>query len=493
MSLAHPYPYRQPLRFGGARARLLLGAALGLSLAPGAARAAVTEVQLGLGALTSYNTQVLPPISSKNLETNETTSTNGAPGLNLAVTPWLNLSVDTGRIAQSLRLMALVGADVFVAGVPEGSDRAAPSYQGTLASITRFALSARLTWDLLVNGSVGTINSYTQLQNPSTQRIEGINLRALSSFNVGAGSSLAWEPTARLKVTQVISFRSFIPFGEVKDEQGVNQSATSSLQSYNLDGGVGVDHQWARLSLGGELRLGWFLPQRGISPTAGLENDQSVIIGQLLGRFTWDLTPRWHAEGNAGVFVATQGSHFLEGERMVPDPNKATATRPVNSTLASPVGSLLFGYTFPRVEAGLSLAYQHGAAGEVVLGRMTISDAVTLRAFLPLPRNLVLSASGGYRYAAVAENGGLTTAPVRNRDTGEVTNPAYHMALADAALTWLPRPGLQLSLRGGVVVQRFVRDEPTAATGATQAVDNTLLDFTRGIVTLGLAYVYPQR
>lgn len=450
-------------------------------------------MQLGLGALTSYNTQVLPPISSTNLQTGETSSTNGAPGLNLAVTPWLNLSVDTGRVAQSLRLAALVGADVFVAGVPEGSARAAPSYQGTLASITRFALSARLTWDLLVNGSVGTINSYTQLQNPSTQQIEGINLRAINSFNVGAGSNLAWEPTARLKVTQVISFRSFIPFGDVKDEQGVNQSATSSLQSYNLDGGVGVDHQWARLSLGGELRLGWFLPQRGISPTTGQDTDQSVATGQLLGRFTWDLTPRWHTEGNLGVFVATQGSHFLEGPRVEPDTsNKATGTRTVNSTLASPVGSLLFGYTFPRVEAGLSLAYQHGAAGEVVLGRITVSDAVTLRAFLPLPRSLVLSASGGYRYAAVAENGGLSTLPVRD-SSGVIVNPTYHMALADASLTWLPRPGLQLSLRGGVVVQRFVRDEPTVATGTTRAVDNTLLDFTRGIVTLGLAYVYPQR
>lgn len=457
--------------------------------------AAVADYQLGVGALGTFNSQVLPTV--RNAATTSgaaSTEAGGVAGLNLAVTPWLTLTVDSGRISESLRLAGLFGADILLGGA---SVSTAPSYQGSVNSTTRMALTARLTWDLLVNGSIGTINAFTQLQNPATQQIEGVNLRAINSFNVGAGSNLGWEPTARLRLGQVLNFRAYVPFGDFQSDQvGVaTQSATSALQSYNLDGGAGVDHQWARLSLGGELRFGWFLPQRGAATASATDDDRSVVTGQLLGRFGWDLAPRWRAEGNAGVFVATRASNFLEGERAVPvnasQPDGPTRT--VNATLISPIGSLSVNYSFPRVEAGLGLSYAHGAAGEVVLGRITVSDAVTLRAFLPLPRQIVLSAGGGYRYARVAENGGLSTLPQRDPITMVVTNPAYHMFVADASLTWLARPGLQLFLRGGVMVQRFVRDDEPVSDPQTALANTTLQDFTRGLVSLGLAYVYPQR
>ena len=54
----------------------------------------------------------------------------------------------------------------------------------------------------------------------------------------------------------------------------------------------------------------------------------------------------------------------------------------------------------------------------------------------------------------------------------------------------MPRPGLQLFLRGQLLIQRFVRDDAGDTTTSSGAF--VLQDFNRGLVSLGLAYVYPS-
>jgi hypothetical protein len=354
------------------------------------------------------------------------------------------------------------------------------SYQNAFTSQTRLDLTARLVWTVGLQATQGQINSFTQTQDPATELIQGISLVATDFISLGASSLLVWEPTARIKISQPIHFRSFIPYGTItpQNADGMNEptvNATQSLQSYSLDGGVGIDRQWARTSLGTELLVGWFLPQQGVGQM--VSNDESVVTAQLIVRGTAELTPRWHLEGNVGVFVATEADHFLQGQ-VAP----AAPTDPaLSGTLVSPVGGAEVRYQFPgALQAGVGLSYLHAATGEVLLGGLTISDAVTLRGFLPLPKEVVLSASAGYRHSDLAGNGGFSSS-INAGDSG------YDMGQADAAVSWNAKRWLVFYARYSYLYQRPFANGPVIA-GAP-----VLGDLNRHLATVGVAFTYPQK
>ncbi len=424
--------------------------------------------QIGLGVSAGYNSQVFQPLKDG----------PSFSALTLSVSPWLVLGTETGRISELIRYQLYLDGIFPVTGPADP----AFSYQNFFDSQTRLDLTARLTFTLGVQATQGKINSFAQTQNPSTEAIQGINQTVTDFISVGASSLMLWEPSARIKVTQPIHFRTFIPYGQDDSTPNGQAGFTQSSQSYTLDAGVGIDRLWARTSLGSELLIGWFLPQRGApDPTGAPAPDRSVVTAQLIVRGTAELAPRWHLEGHAGVFVATQASHFLQGD-LPPIPPNLPGDMPtvLSATLVSPIGGAELRYQFPgAIEAGLGLSYLHSATGEVFLGGLTVSDAATLRGFIPLPRRVLLAASGGYRHSNLAQSGGFG-------GLSSAGNSEYHLFQGDAAVTFAAKDWMIFSVRYSYLYQ-YVPPADVGAPGTLQ-----LASFDRHLAIVGVAFTYPS-
>jgi hypothetical protein len=143
-------------------------------------------------------------------------------------------------------------------------------------------------------------------------------------------------------------------------------------------------------------------------------------------------------------------------------------------------------YLFPRVEAGLFLSYQHGAAAEVLIGQLTLSDALTLRLSLPLPRGFSLSTSAGFRHAVLVGADGLSTTQFDPTTGMQVPlGQSYDLLLADAGLSWRLRDSLVLSARYEYM-QQFVEGDAPLGSFA-------LVPYDRHLALFGVSYLYPSR
>lgn len=464
-------------------------AALGLGLCLGAApAAAATSYRLGASAQAGFNSALVQPVQILG-ETSNTVA-----GLTLTISPFVQVGVETGRVSLALRYVFVADGILLV---PEAAT--AFSYQNRIDAEARFDLTAKLAWLLGLAGSQGRLNSFVQAQNPGTQLIEAPNLFATEFVSATASSVLQWDVNARLRISQPLSFRAFIPYGNITrtnvlTRETVTENVTGALQSMSLDGGLGFDYQWARTSLGGEARFGYFLPQRGFGQVQDVS--QALVTGQAALRGRAELSPRWRGEAQVGVYAATQPDAFLRGKHIT---GEGETIREVQGTLVTPIGGASLSYIFPKVDAQLSLNYLHGAAAEVFIGRLTLSDSVTLRAIVPLPRDLSLSAAVGYRYADLY-TGSLSRAtygvPALPAYMGDERTPAtaaderlslgqtYSLVLADAALGWAVRDGVQLYARYAFQYQKVQGDPVNAAQVGLQ-------DFARHLALVGVSLYWP--
>ncbi|MCS6915396.1 MAG: hypothetical protein RMK29_03830 [Myxococcales bacterium] len=439
---------------------------------------AATTYRLGIGVQAGYNSALVQPVE----RLGESTGTVAAATLSLR--PFVQLRTETGRISEIFSYQFLGEGMLVVQEVTP-----AFSYQNAIDSQTRLDLNPRVTWSVGISGSQGRLNSFAQIQNAGAQIIEAPNLVVQDFLAVSATSQLQAEATARLRLWQPVAFRAFIPYGtinrlnvETGEDEPIN--VTGALQSYSLDGGLGLDYELARARLGAELRAGCFLPQRGAGQAQA--EAQPLVTGQALVRLNADLAPRWRVDLQAGAFVVTRADAFLRGRHIV---GEGPTIRQVQSTLATPVGGLTLSYALPQVEALLLLSYQHTAMGEVFIGRMTLSDAITLRAVVPLPHRLGLSGSVGYRHADLFVGSTLARTdyrvnPLTQVDEAVSLGQTYDLFLTDAALSWAVRDGMSLFLRYTYQYQK-VRGE---------LMDDSQLglqDFDRHLAVLGLSLHWP--
>lgn len=440
---------------------LSIGVAAALCAAP--AHAAVTTWQVGANVQTGFDSRLA----------GITPSADGPSGsLFIGVAPLLSLSTEAGRLSVLLRYQFLLTGYVLS---PNGPTYA---YQNTLGAVARLDLTSRLSWQLGVTGSQGRTTSFAQGQDPSQRQITAVNLTVQDFLAIDLQSTLRYEPLARLRITQPLSFRAFVPYGQVEQQSAsgtsTTQSATLAFQSYVIDGGLAAEHLFPRAGLGAELRVGWFRPQGSLIQTG--ENG-SLVTGQLVARLHGEPAPRWQAQVELGVFCATLASHFLRGS-FTQTAADGTATE-VNATLLAPVGAVELRYLFPRLEWSAALSYGHGGGAEVLLGRLTVSDAATLRLNVPLPRDFSLSGSAGYRYAYVLSGSGFAAGD------GVAAGAAdrYHLWQADAAVTVVVREGVQAFARYAYTRQAFT-NAPATLTGVGQDYDGHL-----ALLGISLSYV----
>lgn len=441
-----------------------------LLLAAAGTAGALTTYQLGLGIHGGYNSRVLQPQQQAGGPVQLTDDTDA---ILFQVSPWVLVRTETGRITELLRYQFLFDTNILI-----HRPQIAPtwSYLNSIHSQTRVDLTSRLYWTLGVLGSQGRTNSFTQgdIVAPSA-----INALVTNFLTVGATSLLVYEPTARLQISQPINYRDYIPY----DQSGIDGMAvTGAQQSHTLDGGIGVDYLFARFSLGAELRAGWFLAQSNEINAASIA-DRSIITMQLLARSKFQLSQRWTGEAHVGVFAATLASHFLEPSYPVPDPANPMNSVPQSATLISPIGGLGLSYLLPALESLLTLTYQHSAAGEVFLGRLTLSDAVYLRVQTPLPRSLSLALSAGFRHSELTGNGGLDNGLVAGN--GVLFGQTYDFILCDAILNWQARDNVLIFLR-----YAYQNQIPH---GIPFPNEPALLSFDRHLATVGVALFYPSK
>jgi hypothetical protein len=140
---------------------------------------------------------------------------------------------------------------------------------------------------------------------------------------------------------------------------------------------------------------------------------------------------------------------------------------------AHPAGSASVDYLTEQGSA--QLAYSHGAAPNLLLGLITLADAVTLRGGVPL---------GGSGFDLAGSVGYVATRPYLTDGFG----PPGHGVLADAAVGWIPRMApLRLELRYQIVRQFAPELEPgqSAAAAGIPALE-------RQTVLLTTTFAYPH-
>lgn len=448
----------------------------------GPSRAARTTWELGVGLQAGYNSRLAQPRLT--LSTSADPPDSGA--LFLSILPRVSLQVDAGRISAAVRYQFIGTGFLTLSPVD-----AVPSYQNMLGLEARADLSPRLTWTAGLMASQGELRTFVLAQDPTTRDALALNLTSTNFVSATATSLLDWQPSGRLRITQPLSFRAFIPYGEVGTRSqlgdGVEvverQNATPLFQSYVLDVGLTLAHEWARATAGLEAHVGWFHPQGISTPERQSGAASAMITGRLLGRTTLDLSPRWRFNLHAGVFVATLQEYFLRGLILI---DLEENPREASGTTVWPVGGLLLSYLFPRLEWTLSLSYEHSGAGEVLLGRLSQFDALTLRLNVPVVPGVTLSGSGGLRYAYLAPSGGFALesgyASCQGR-TADDQPPAqcYLLGQVDAALTWAPREWLALNLRYVFLTQRFTN------------ADEVQAPFQTHLATAGVLFHYGRR
>lgn len=205
------------------------------------------------------------------------------------------------------------------------------------------------------------------------------------------------------------------------------------LESYVLSGTLGIAHALSEGEIGAGISNDTMIIPRGggIGAEVGTRI-QNVHTAQLSWRYPW--TDDWSTSLSGGALVAY------------------TADDP-GDVFAHPAGSASVDYLSDGGSAQLS--YSHGTAPNLLLGLITLTDAVTLRGGVPI-------ASTGFDLAGSV--GYVATRPYLPDGFG----PPGHGVLGDAALGWIPEQApLRLELRYQIVRQFAPELEPGQSAAAT--------------------------
>lgn len=172
--------------------------------------------------------------------------------------------------------------------------------------------------------------------------------------------TLAWQPTARLRLTQAARAATSAP----QDDLG--------RASLDVAAPVGAERVFQRDELG----VAW---SPRLSVLRRLTGEPApavrVVTNTLAGSWNHDFDPRWNAQATAGV----EHVNRLGGD---------TPSR------IQPAGTLVVRYFAGDAEAALE--YRHGATASLETGAMTLADEAVLRGIVSFGRARQLAASTGW-------------------------------------------------------------------------------------------------
>jgi hypothetical protein len=218
------------------------------------------------------------------------------------------------------------------------------------------------------------------------------------------------------------------------------------LESYVLSGTLGLSYALSEGEIGASVSNDtMIIPRGGGIGAEDATRIQNVHTAQLSWRHPW--TDDWSTSISAGALVAY------------------TADDP-GDMFAHPAGSASVDYLTDRGSA--QLAYSHGAAPNLLLGLITLADAVTLRGGIPI---------GGTGFDLAGSVGYVATRPFLADGFG----PPGHGVLGDAAVGWISQHApLRLELRYQIVRQFAPELEPgqSAVAAGIPALERQTVLFT---------------
>jgi hypothetical protein len=225
----------------------------------------------------------------------------------------------------------------------------------------------------------------------------------------------SWDITPQYRAQQVLAFGSFVPIG-----------TTIRPSSYDLDLRLLADRNWAKHSVGLDLRVAWAMFSELQDPMtmAILSSERQQMIVGIGTRYRYDITHRWSSEAGGGVLFVKQ----------LGDMGASAINYNLNTAIR-------YGHEYGTAE----LSYAHTVAPNVFIAQTFISDGVYLRGSLPIggeTSRVFAGASTGLVHSRQLSLTGMA------QTTGTVT-----VWLADAGIGWAPRDEVDLGIRYQIIEQ----------------------------------------
>ncbi len=402
------------------------GALAGSLFAAAPARAQYVDWRASIGVSGSYNQSISD-------SPYPTTQTYAGPALGL--TPTIVGVLDTPRTDNTLTYAFTLTAPL--------SERLATAttpltYSNRLTYTGRFALSELTTMQLSAGLTQSPITGISTATSPTEAAVETAPTAGQLMLQLNATEGI----TRQLPDSWTFNHSIAAGFGCPIDPTLI-RARTSTVQN-----AFGISHTFTADTLGITLsnQLTYVTPSEAGN---GQVNPDSLEITNT-AQANW-LRPLTQSLGMAITAGATQ----------VVSPKAET------KTLIQPSGSFTLNYGLDP--ATVSLAYVHNAMPNLATGQTNFMDTGTLRFTAPFAARTGLSTQGSFGYTRSIPIGGDGT-----------PQPATHVFVADAALSWAPpfTTVLTGSLRG-----QFQRQLPTA---------DPTTGFTRYSITLTLTYSYPS-
>jgi hypothetical protein len=311
------------------------------------------------------------------------------------------------------------------------------SYSNRLYWTGLFLTSPKSELFTQIDSSVGKLNTLNSLTDSATAVTGVLPPGGTVYFDTLARESFNWNVVPKWRLNQAGNFRVFVPL----------VPANASPVSWDGVLSLGAERLFKRDSVGFDFRTEYiqYDEQRDATTNTVLVPTARQIVLTLLPRWRRDWTPFWSTELAAGAVMAFRAE---DGSGVFVEPVGVAALRYIREFMTG------------------ELTYAHNVTANPFAGQTFAIDEVALRGLFPFGQRskVALGISGGYQHARTISA------------VGGALSGNFDVVLADATLTWQPRPEVGLFLR----YQFFDQFAPTP--------ERT---FFRNNVLLGVSAIYP--
>ncbi|HUH01582.1 MAG TPA: hypothetical protein VML75_06275 [Kofleriaceae bacterium] len=342
--------------------------------------------------------------------------------------------------SQETRRLIHVASYNFSANLFAGHSEA-NSFSNRLGWQSIYAMSPLSELSLSAGAANGRINTFNTVVPVDAVDFEPLPAGGTTYVSANAQESYRRELSRAWRLQQASSIRVFKPLDDAAN-QGTN---------YYLANGFGLERGWQFDSLATTLRLDYSVNGGGTAPSGEeFSSDQQILVGPE-ARYLHDFGERLSGQVDAGVLAVVRADDFKRG-------------------LIQPTGSLALRWVDELGRA--ELMYRHGVQPNIFVAQTSATDAVQLRAGIPVPwvERASLGASIGYQRGRVLDL------------EAQALEGTSELWVADVGAAWRPRAELTLALR----YQRYQQSRDMAAPG-------TLVGYDRNQVVFSLTARYPGR
>lgn len=284
-----------------------------------------------------------------------------------------------------------------------------------LVLTSAFDVSKRTS--LLFSAEAGhtTVTNSLVLRSPADVPTGQVPLAIGQLFTSRVGEGVSWEASKVLRFTQLAD-ASYV--------STINAPATSSVEAYFANAVLSLDRAWATDAVGIDLRGGFVRSKIALLPPSRL--------------IPLALTPHWRHDITRSLTTL-----FVAGAVVVVSPDAGT------KSLAGPYGQATVSYFVD--DSTFDLTGSIGTTANALTAQLLYADQATFRTTtaLSVEHHIVGSAGIGYTHGSVVE---LRRAVV--------PQPDFDAFIADAGISWSPKPIIDLFARYQIV------DQITASQGA---------------------------